>query len=122
MRAHRFSLSVLCILLGAAQVNAQSVKNWEKVATAGKFQFVWIAKAQEANKTVYEEAIQALCKPNVWCGLNFWSDRRMIPQRLPMSDAQANAQVAVFVYNPNTKHREMLWACRINPNPKECFS
>jgi hypothetical protein len=45
-----------------------------------------------------------------------------VPSKLPMTDAQVSAEVASYVFNPNTKFREFLFACRINPKKDECFS
>lgn len=118
----RIIMVILTVWMFGGSTHAQTDKKWEKVANAGQFQHVWISKDQESNRAKYDEIIAALCKPGVWCGINFWSERKVIPMRFPMSDAQVAAQVASYVYNPNTKYRQFMLNCRINPNPKECFS
>jgi hypothetical protein len=98
-----------------------SPKEWELVTMAGKFQHVWISKEQEGNRSLYEKIIAQLCPTKGWCGISFWTDRTVIPMRLPMSEAQSAAQVASFIYNPASNYRRLLFSCRINPNPKDCF-
>jgi hypothetical protein len=112
-------LGAFCVI--GFSTAAQQGKSWERVSSTGQMQLVWIAKDAESDRRVYDDAISALCRPKDWCGLLFWSDRQKMPMKLPMSDAQASAQVAAYTYNPRTNFREFLLNCRINPNPNECF-
>ncbi len=94
---------------------------WELLRTQGMMQFVLVAKPREADPAVYRRAIRALCKPGKHCFLLFWSDRRQVPSRMPMTDRQASAQVASYTKNPATRFEEMLWNCRIKNDPQTCF-
>lgn len=94
---------------------------WTALGGQGMMQFVLVAKAREADTVVYQRAIRALCKAGKHCYLLFWSDRREVPQRLPMTDRQASTQVASYTKNPKTGFEEMLWNCRIKNDPRSCF-
>jgi hypothetical protein len=95
---------------------------WERIGGQGQMQFVVIPQAKESDRSIYDAAITELCKPRQWCGIQFWSDRATVPASLPMTDAAAKAQTASYIYNPNTGLTQFLWACRIHPEPDECFS
>jgi hypothetical protein len=114
----------LLLLGGATSASAESAKTWERVRVVGKMQMIWISKDSNGDRQVYNDAISRLCPTNTWCGLLFWSDRAKIPTGLPMSDDQADSEVAAYLYNPQSKLREFMWNCRIHPspNPSECMA
>lgn len=97
-------------------------KDWELVLTQGKIKRVLIDKAKEKDQQIYRNAIVALCVPGDFCFIQFWSDRFLIPNKPIMTDAQAVAQVADYKKNPKTGYEAFLWNCRINNDPKNCFS
>lgn len=66
----------------------------------GQEQFVLIRKASESDRQIYDDAIKHLCRLDEWCGLHFWSDASLIPNRLPMSNLQTAKEVANYTQNP----------------------
>ena len=83
---------------------------------------VYVAKTKEADRAVYQDAIRSLCRTGEYCYISFWSTRALVPARIPMSDAEARAQVASYTRNPTTGFNEFLLTCRIEKDPNKCFS
>ncbi len=96
-------------------------KNWELVRTQGMMKLVHIANTKEGDRAVYQDAIRSLCTAGEYCSIGFWSTRALVPGRLPMSDAEAKAQVASYTRNPSTGFDEFLLACRIEKDRNKCF-
>ena len=82
---------------------------------------VWIAKDVEGRRDVYSKAIADLCPTNGYCYLLFWSSRDMVPKSMPMTEKQADAQVAAYTFNPTNGFKQLLLSCRLDRNPNECF-
>lgn len=101
---------------------ARVTRNWELVRTQGMMKLVHVAKANENDRSVYRNAIRSLCSAGEYCYISFWSTRALVPARLPMSDAEAQAQVASYTRNPSTGLDEFLPTCRIEKDPNKCFS
>jgi hypothetical protein len=102
-------------------VAAPVSRDWELVRTQGMMKLVYVAKAKENNRSVYQNAIRSLCMAGEYCYISFWSIRALVPARLPMSDAEAQALVASYTRNPSTGLDEFLLTCRIEKDPHKCF-
>jgi len=114
--------AALLIILDAAPSHAQSrQKDWELVRNQGMMRLVLVSKAKERDRSVYQDAIRSVCTPGQYCWVLFWSSRASVPSRIPMSDAQARAQVASYTRNPATGLDEFLMTCRIEKDPSKCF-
>jgi hypothetical protein len=79
----------------------------------------WASK--ERSEAVYPDAIRGLCESGKHCYLHFCSDKRFVPLRLPMSDAEADAETASYTRNPKTNFEQFLWSCRLNSDRNKCF-
>jgi len=122
MRAMTLSIAILFVLLGTAPGRAQShQKDWQLVRTQGMMRLVVVTKSKERDRSVYQDAIKSLCTLGEHCYVLFWSSRALVPKRIPMSDAQARAQVASYTHNPTTHFDEFLMTCRIEKDPNKCF-
>jgi hypothetical protein len=88
----------------------------------GQEQFVLVRKASESDRQIYDDAIKHLCRLDKWCGLHFWSDASLIPNRLPMSNLQTATEVANYTRNPDTGFAQFVWNCRVHQDPLNCFS
>ena|SRR6266480_4484827 len=97
-------------------------ENWELVRTQAMTKLVYVTKAKEADRTVYQDAIRSLCTAGEYCYIGFWSTRGLVPSHMPMSDAEAEAQVASYTRNPSTGFDEFLLTCRIEKDRRKCFS
>ena len=82
--------------------------------------FVVVGAKSEKDRSVYDAAINSLCKPNELCGIMFWSDRKSAAVSLPMSEAALNAETANYIHNPFTNYTHFEWGCRIDPDPATC--
>jgi len=103
----------------AASATGQTSRPWRLVGAQGTMRFAVIS-GELANEDTYRDAMAALCGTATVCRVNFWSDSRMAPTQLPLSDQQAAAQVASWSRNLNTGHNELRIACRIRPG-ENCF-
>lgn len=92
---------------GQRQQSMRQVEDWKVMGSQGRMRFVLVPEEQQGSTTLYRQAIDTLCRRGEWCGLLFWSDPAMIPSGLPMSRAEADAQVASYIYNPHTAFEEL---------------
>jgi type VI secretion system protein VasI len=118
-------ISMAILMVGAAILGAlgscSPVSNGWKRLGGQRIQFVLVAKDRESDRAVYDAATAALCDRREICIMHFWSDSESVPKVFPVSDDVFDTQTAVYSHNPNTSHTEFLWACRINPDPDQCF-
>lgn len=113
------SIAMLLVALVTAPGRAQpGQKEWQLIRTQGMMKLVLVNKSKERDRSVYQDATKALCVPGDYCYVLFWSSRASVPKRMPMSDAQARAEVANYTHNPTTHFDELLMTCRIEKNPK----
>ncbi|MBI5438345.1 MAG: hypothetical protein HY936_05275 [Nitrosomonadales bacterium] len=112
------SFILLCFLLPSTAIASEP---WRHIRTIGMIQMVVVDKAQYKNQDIYRLAIGKLCAGKNFCYVLFWSDEKLIPTKMPMTDAQAKAMVANWTYNGNTGHRQLLWSCSIVNDPTQCF-
>jgi hypothetical protein len=112
-----FRISALLLLLSAPCIAAE----WQQLGGQGMMKFVLVSKSKESEEATYREAIRSLCGASGYCYISFWSERALVPKRLPMTDAQVDAQTASYTRNPATGYEELLWSCRLRSDPKKCF-
>lgn len=121
---------VLLIVMAAVNGWAGELQGsgWRHVRTIGLMDFVLIDKGSEFNRDVYQLAFGKICghRQLVFCKVLFWSDAKLVPAKMPMTDAQVAGLRANFTYNSKTGARSIMWSCDIAP-PKDredgaCFS
>ena len=112
----------LIVSLSLFVVTASAAEPWKLMHTQGMMHFVLIDQKYWKDQDQYRLAIAQICAGKNICQVMFWKDAALVPNKLPMSDAQAKAKVAHWQYNGNTGHRQLLWSCDIVNNPAECFS
>ena len=94
---------------------------WKVAVQSGQQQWVLIDNKREKDTDLYQTAIDKLCAGKSFCYVLFWSDPKMIPTSLPMSDAQSKAMRASWTYNAKTGYRQLIWSCQIVNDPTQCF-
>jgi hypothetical protein len=111
------ALLVASILTGLAD------EGWKLVGQHGAVNFVVIDSSRIDERAVYQAASADLCRDRPICQVIFWGAGSDAPKSLPMTDQQADAQLAVWNINSNTGLKQMLWSCKRFPStPKtECF-
>jgi hypothetical protein len=72
---------------------------YEIVAIRGAVEFAWISPASAKDREIYRRAIRDADTGQEILKVLFWTDRAMIPRRLPMSDRQAETQVGQYDRN-----------------------
>jgi len=95
---------------------------WRQVRTVGQIQMVVVDASLWRDKDVYRRAANAVCRDqHNFCKVLFWSDASLVPTAMPMTDAQARAMKADWVFNGRTGWKS-LWSCDIDPDPSLCFT
>ena len=100
---------------------ASAEGGWKVAGQSGQQQWVLIDNKREKDTDLYRTAIDKLCAGKSFCYVLFWSDPKMIPTSLPMSDAQSKAMRASWTYNAKTGYRQLIWSCQIVNDPTQCF-
>ncbi len=96
---------------------------WRLVGTAGRadyYKFVLIKPNRQRDRKVYDDAIRYLCPSDDYCSILFWSEPKYVPKSMPMTDSQANHEVANYWNNPNGGN-QFLWKCAKGDSPDSCF-
>jgi len=103
---------LIYVMLFTASFSVHAADPWKLAGTSGqihgRIQFVLIDKAQEKNTDIYRMAIGEVCAGKNWCRVLFWTDPKMIPRSMPLSDKQAKALKASWAYNGNNGYRLLL--------------
>ncbi len=112
------SLVIIAATLGVAEVTAAE---WEVLGRQGRMQFALVERGHESDRQFFERAAKALCPASEVCQVSFWTDRRYVPVRTPLTEAQLKRMVAQYAHNPNTGFVQLLLPCRVDSNPDRCF-
>ena len=110
---------------GAALVAA--LEGWRVVRSVphglGNVELVVIDKRHERDRAAYQKAVNSICEAKVdYCKVLFWTDERMVPTAMPLSDREARALRADWVFVRRTGLRQLRLACDIEPDKSKCFS
>ena len=89
-----------------ADAGNQAQLKYEIVATAGANKFVVApnAKTPEDLTAVAKRA----CPGSGWCKAMIWASKEEAGTGFPMTDAQAESQLANYTRNPNTGHDQII--------------
>ena len=81
---------------------ASAEGGWKVAGQSGQQQWVLIDNKREKDTDLYQTAIDKLCAGKSFCYVLFWSDPKMVPTSLPMSDAQSKGCARA---GPTTRRR-----------------
>lgn len=95
---------------------------WRLVGSQGDMRFV-VVEDDGGSKAPYHQAVTSLCAGKTHCFVNFWTDDALAPRRIPMTDAEVEAQVAGYRMNTNTRLSRWGWRCSVFPDTprNECM-
>jgi len=97
-----------------------SSAGWIHVRSVGPIDMMLVDRGRATDKNIYLEALAARCpRGSKFCKLLFWSDERLIPTAMPMTDTQVNALLANFTVDHAGS--TILWSCHIDPGSQACF-
>jgi len=116
---------------GSRHSGATAGTDWKLVGTAGGkgapfgrygyFRFVLVNPHHSRDRQMYDDAIEEVCHSDEYCTVIFWSQKHFIPATMPMSEAQADHEVASYWNNPSSGASEFLWKCAKGDDPNACF-
>jgi len=116
------ALACMATLLPCTQgMSGTRAADWTEVSQNGQTHLVVIATTKEKDRRVYQDAIRKLCAEGQACFIFFWNSDGPVPNQFPFSKAENDAMVANYVINPQKKYRQIIWNCRIEPDPNVCF-
>ena len=113
--------AVTIMLASGSGSGAARAGDWTEVSNQGQSHLVVVATPKEADRRVYQDAIRKLCPAGQQCFIFFWNSDGPVPTHFPFSKAENDAMVANYVVNPQKKYRQIIWNCRIDPDPNVCF-
>lgn len=93
------SLATLLIVLATA---AHAGQPWRLVRTVDSTAIVLMDVFDAKNPALYREAARELCKGKQACKVLFWSDESLLPEKLPLTDAQTKGVTASWFYDGAT--------------------
>lgn len=110
------------VLLMSMSAWAQSGPGWRVVGKIGNNLIVVVDEALKFDQGTYN-SIESACNhsKNIYCNVSVWSDVKRAPTKGPVSDWQADAQIAYWVRTDGN----WLWNCRINTSKRsssKCFA
>lgn len=101
-----------------------STKQWTVTGRQGQgVIFIVMNRDVAADKDAYRRAAEAEC-PRDWCQAMFWVSGTAYANALPLSPAQSNDQVALYMRNTSTGKSEFIWHCDAFPGTpdSECYT
>lgn len=99
----RFCWSVLLVFLG---FSSNFASGYEVVSRVGMMNFVLVKEGVSRHSLLLDAG--RVCSGYQVCIAMFWTDRRLIPTSMPMSDDQARAKYAHYNLNKNTRLERLL--------------
>lgn len=109
------------VLLGLLVLTtAPAGELWRLVRIIGETHMVVVDTVSLNEDDGYWQAIRTLCAGKRACRIMFWTDEAQVPAALPLTDAQAKAKVADWLYDESTGHRQLLRAYDIATESADC--
>ena len=95
-----------------------------EIAKTGKFvHMVLIDRDKEMDKSVYGAAIHRLCsKATDFCRIRFWTQERLIPEKVTLTHEQLKGQKAEYLFNQSAGIRQTTWSCDVEHDRSQCIS
>jgi hypothetical protein len=103
----------LVLWAGAAgsQPAASGGGAWQLSGSLGMLQFVVVAEARARDRSVYDEAIAALCQST--CFLRFFTNSANAPVSVPLPDAILAQPAAMYQRSAKQGNEIFQWSCRL---------
>lgn len=105
----RMALSGLALSLALIPAT-HAGQPWRLVRTIGSTQIALIDVFNAKDPAVYRAAVQELCAEKKVCKVSFWSDESLLPENLPMTDAQARGVTATWYYDEASGTKQLSTA------------
>lgn len=94
-----------------------------EIAKTGKFvHMVLVDQEREMDKSVYGAAIHRLCgKATDFCRIRFWTQERLIPEKVTLTHEQLKGQKAEYLFNHAAGIKQTIWSCDVEPDRSQCI-
>lgn len=117
-------LRPLAATLAAALAAAAAVAAPEPWAVAGRQGLILqviVPVAQARDRSAYQQQIDALCRGQETCFVNFYTNASGAPLAVPLPDAIANEPTAVLRRSAKQGTEGFRWSCRLALPEPNCF-
>lgn len=115
----RRTLSIMIALLPVPAV--AETPAWQLAGSLGMLQFVVVSEARARDRTLYDEAIAALCPTGATCFLRFFTNSTGAPLTMPLPDAILAEPAAVYQRSAKQGNELFQWSCRLGIPGANCF-
>lgn len=123
-QAHKMGCEVIGFLPAGAVIKEfkqDSSKEWQVVRVIGKNLNIVVIKPEAVTEKMIESIIKEVCSDGRWCAVGFFDNAAVTPRKIPLSDQALDAQIASYVFNPYTGHKQLLFSCKIVNDPNRCY-
>jgi hypothetical protein len=112
-RSHVLAVALAFFLIPGV-AHSQSDSGVKQVGVSGGVHFVVVAAHVARSGDELRRIAHALCASERICAVRFWTNEAQAARQLPMTDAQAQFEVASFSVNRNTGQDD--FTCRPKPD------
>ena len=116
------SLLLGCAALAthAADENA-TLPGWTVMGRQGIVLMVLVPPAEAKDEAAYEREIAAICKEELNCFLNFYTNSRNVPVAVPLPDEIEHEVTATYRKTYKKGVPLFTWSCRMQMIADSCF-
>ncbi len=114
----------LCSLAGMAAMAGAAAADetpWTLMGHQGIVQMVLIPLDQAKDEAAYERQIALICKEQVNCFLNFYTNSSSAPVAVPLPDEISREVTATYRKTYKKGVPQFSWSCRMQMIADNCF-
>lgn len=105
----------------AAGTAVAAPEPWTVAGRQGMILQVIVPVAQAKERSAYQQQIEALCRGQETCFVNFYTNSTGAPLALPLPDAIAQEPTAVLRRSAKQGTEGFRWSCRLALPEPNCF-
>ena len=109
------------LVTNAGLANGNSTDDFNVAGSMGLMKFVIIPTEKQGDIEFHRELVKRICDEGETCFLNFFTNSKNAPEKLPLDDRILAEPTLMYKYSP--KHRNEIedWSCRLKLAIKSCF-
>ncbi|WP_077037549.1 hypothetical protein [Pelomonas sp. KK5] len=111
---------MLPLLAAAADPNATQ-PGWTVMGRQGIVLMVLVPQAEARDEAAYMREIESICKEEINCFLNFYTNTRNAPVAVPLPDEISHEVTATYRKTYKKGVPLFTWSCRMQMIADSCF-
>jgi len=115
-------------LLAAALTNAHAIVDgsdtqpgWTVMGRQGIVLMVLVPTAEARDEAAYQREIEKICKDEINCFLNFYTNSKEVPVAVPLPDEISHEVTATYRKTYKKGVPLFTWSCRMQMIADSCF-